>query len=153
LILSAAAYWLSSLGFCLFYKEKPLIRTLDYWVLILLGCGVALELMHIVMHFDLYQQHMAYQLSRKINTPMHIRFLKPQGAVLLVCCLVMLKVLTRYDLWKNAALSRDIVPVAGIALGLMFFAVLGFEMNYNIYSVSLGPAIVFCLYYSQKIRS
>jgi hypothetical protein len=39
----------------------------------------------------------------------------------------------------------NVLPMAAVALGMLIYAVVAGGMTYDVYSLSVGPALVFCL--------
>lgn len=143
--IAAAAYAVINVAVYFNDKSKPLFTVLEYAVVFLVVIAFILEGMHIFDHLDVFIDQMSYQVERKLAAPLHKKILKPQGAILFICLVVTVILLYKRRLWKGWAEAKNILPIAAIGLGLMIYGVLGFEMPYNVYSLSLGPAIIFCL--------
>jgi peptidoglycan/LPS O-acetylase OafA/YrhL len=71
--------------------------------------------------------------------------MKPQGLILLISSVTVALLLWRRHTHPKLGPLRDLLPVAGIALGILIYAVFGNEMAYDVYSLSVCPALVFCL--------
>lgn len=143
--IAAAAYAVAILS------NGHLRRTLPRspWWAWVLGAAVigawVLEVVHYLAHSDVSSQHLAFQFARKHSRSVK-RFFKLQGLVLYASAALLAYCLQRRKLWS--AWWRDgVIAIASASLLLMFSAVLGAELSYNVYSLSLGPAIVVCLLY------
>jgi uncharacterized membrane protein YidH (DUF202 family) len=143
--LAAVAYAIVQIAIHFTEKTKLSFAWFEYLLFAIVTTAFILEIIHILNYWQVFNQHMAYQVQRKLNNPIYVRVMKPQGLILLICCLVVLMLLWLCSKFKSHTAIKDILPIAVIALGLAFYGVLGFEMTYNVYSVSVGPALVFCL--------
>jgi hypothetical protein len=104
------------------------------------------EAARIATHFHLFQQHMSYQASRKLSISHWKQLAKPQGVLL---CLELATVLwlktTRRPL--NPVDRSLLAPIAAATLGIQCYAVFGGLAVYDVYSLSITPALFFCLAY------
>jgi hypothetical protein len=123
----------------------PLGRALE-WVLLsaVLLCFL-LEGWRIAQNLDTFQSHMAYQLSKKMARPLIARLMKPQGVILFFGAAATLLIIFRRKAWRELSRSHCLLGAAIVALGVQAYAVLGAELQYDVYSLSVGPAIIFCL--------
>ncbi|WP_347989728.1 hypothetical protein [Methylomonas sp. AM2-LC] len=146
-ILAPTAFAYFAINFALYFyaKKMPVIRTLDWFLFMVVGLAFIVELIHIFQHWDLFKQHMNYQLERKRGVAVYIRFLRPQGGIFLLCLLVVARFIYLDSLAKNLSINNHFLTVAIIGLSLIFTAVLGYEMSYNFFSVTVGPTIIFCI--------
>jgi hypothetical protein len=113
---------------------------------ILLAIVVALfcaEFIRIADHFELFKAHMAVQANRKLEVSLVSKLKKPQALLLLLGTAATGVTLAYRRRLFGFLKSLDALPVAVMGLGLMLYGVLGGEMSYNIYSLSIGPACVF----------
>jgi hypothetical protein len=111
------------------------------------------EAARIATHFHLFQQHMSYQASRKLSINHWKLLTKPQGVLLcieLATVLVWLRT-TRPNL--NPPERNRLTPIAAATLGIQCYAVFGGLAAYDVYSLSIAPAIFFCLAYRAIQRS
>jgi hypothetical protein len=108
---------------------------------------ISAESLRIVHHLGLYRTHMAFQMHRKAIWSLRSKLLKPQGVILALSCFAVAILLWRRRGQPETPASWNILPMAAVALGILIYAVVGGEMSYDIYSLSLGPALVFCLIY------
>ena len=120
-------------------------RALEWVVLaIVLVCWL-LEGLHIAHNVDLFKAHMAYQVSQKLYRPLIARLIKPQGAILFICVAATVIIVLRRRTWERLSGSQYALGAAIVALGVQTYAVLGAELQYDVYSLSVAPAIIFCL--------
>ncbi len=120
-------------------------KALEWVILVVVAMLVLAELFRIVQHWSLFEAHMAYQFRRKLHMPIWTKLMKPQGLMLLISSVTFIVLFgKRYAHLKPDAL-RDVLPVAVIALGILVYAVLGGEQAYDVYSLSVCPALSFCL--------
>ena len=104
------------------------------------------EGLHIAHNADLFRAHMLYQVAHKeMHGSLIARLIKPQGIILLFCSTAIALVMMRRRVWERVRDHQRFLGIAVIALGVQAYAVLGSELTYNVYSLSLAPAIVFCL--------
>jgi hypothetical protein len=105
------------------------------------------ETARVAAHFDLFQQHMSYQASRKLSINHWKLLTKPQGVLLsieLAAVLVWLRTSSR----TLSPTERNLLtPIAAATLGMQCYAVFGGLAAYDVYSLSIGPALFFCLAY------
>lgn len=116
------------------------------WLLlaVVLSCWLA-EGLHIVRHVDLFKVHMAYQVAQKMRWPLGARLIKPQGVILFFSIAATVMIMIRRRVWDTPKTNQHFLGSAAIALGVQTYAVLGAELTYDVYSLSLAPAIIFCL--------
>lgn len=120
--------------------------TLAEWIVfVVVAIGLSAEALRVLHHLDLFNAHMAFQLARKRGIPLHRKLAKPQGAILFACLAAIAALLWRRHTDRMVGRVRDVLPLATIALGVLTSAALGAEPMYDVYSLSLGPALVFCL--------
>jgi hypothetical protein len=115
--------------------------------------GIAAESFRIFHHLDLFKAHMAYQVRHKMRPPLRGKLIKPQGVILLMNCLAVATLLWRRRVQPELGSLRDILPMAAVALGMLIYAVFAAEMAYNVYSLSVGPALMFCLVWRDFYKS
>jgi hypothetical protein len=125
--------------------SKRSIAPFEWVTFVVVAILVLAELFRIVHHWDLFEAHMAYQAGRKLHSSIRTSVMKPQGLILLISCAAVAVVLWRLRTCPKAGLLRDVSPVAGIALGILIYAVFAGETAYDVYSLSVCPALVFCL--------
>lgn len=116
------------------------------WLLLaaVLVCWL-LEGWHIAHHLDLFRAHMTYQIGQKrMRGSLIARLIKPQGIILFLCCAATTAIIIRQRVWERLEAHRGFLGTAAIVLGVQTYAVLASELNYDIYSLSLAPAVVFC---------
>jgi hypothetical protein len=118
-------------------------RTL--FILVLLA--LLTEIGRVAMHFSLFQQHMSYQVSRKVSLGHWKLLIKPQGLVLGMEIAVIWAWLATKKRKMLITEQRLLVPVAAAVLGMQVYAALGDLTSYDVYSLSIGPALFFCLAY------
>jgi hypothetical protein len=105
------------------------------------------EAARVATHFDLFLRHMSYQASRKLSINHWKLLIKPQGVLLsleLAAVLVWLRT-TRRTL--NSRERSLLTPIAAATLGIQCYAVFGGLAAYDVYSLSIAPALFFCLAY------
>jgi len=107
--------------------------------------GISVELLRIVHHLDLFRAHMTYQVHRKTGSPLHSKLIKPQGVILLTSCLALTTLLWRRHVQPELGTAWDVLPMAAVTLGMLIYAVIAGEITGNVYSLSVGPALVLCL--------
>jgi hypothetical protein len=127
------------LGACL-YAVTLRKRPSRMGVLVAVGvlCAIGLEAVHVYAHLSIFHQHMAFQVARKAtrsDRSLRLLLLSKRGIMLGLECLFV----------GVAAWERKPLPVALVALGLSFYAVMGREIPYNVYSYAVVPATFFCL--------
>lgn len=143
--LAAAGYAVLSWAFREKNGHSHRGRVFEWFVLaIVLLCFLS-EGLHIAHHFDMFEDHMAYQLSKKLGRPLLARLIKPQGVIFFSCCAAIAIIVWRRKAWERLHSNQQIVGAATVALGVLTYAVLGAELQYDVYSLSVAPAIVFCL--------
>jgi hypothetical protein len=107
--------------------------------------GISVELLRIVHHLDLFRAHMTYQVHRKTGSPLHSKLIKPQGLILMIGCLALATLLWRRHFQPELGTVWDVLLMAAVTLGILIYAVVAGEITCNVYSLSVGPALVFCL--------
>lgn len=114
-------------------------------VLVVVALVLAAEAVRIVHHAGLFQAHMKWQAERKMDRSWRAKLAKPQFVILLLSAVasgyVLWRARRRGD-WRRIA---DVLPVAMVGLGVILYAVVGGELAYDVYSLAIGPACVFCL--------
>jgi hypothetical protein len=128
-------------------KKQPRWELWITWSLLtVVVIAFAVEIGRIAMHFDLFRQHMSYQETRKASTN-HLELLfKPNGILLGVELGTMLVWLFKFK-QKIPVIKSDLLPVIAATLGIQAYAVLGGEAVYDVYNLSIGPAIFLALFY------
>jgi hypothetical protein len=107
------------------------------------------EIARVATHFDLFQQHMTYQISRKLSINHWKLLLKPQGILMSVevaAILVWFKA-RRQTLRLNIPERDLLAPIVAATLGMQCYAVFGGLTAYDVYDISIGPALFFCVAY------
>jgi hypothetical protein len=84
-------------------------------------------------------------MHRKMGSPLHNKLIKPQGAILMISCLALATLLWRRHLQPELGTVWDVLPMAAVTLGILIYAVVAGEITCNVYSLSVGPALVLCL--------
>jgi hypothetical protein len=107
--------------------------------------SISSESFRIVHHLDLFKAHMTYQVHHKMGSPLRSKLIKPQGVILLISCSALAMLLWRRRIQPELGTVWDVLPMAAVTLGMLIYAVVAGGMNYDIYSLSVGPALVFCL--------
>jgi hypothetical protein len=107
--------------------------------------GISVELLRIVHHLDLFRAHMTYQMHRKTGSPLHSKLIKPQGVILMISCLALATLLWKRHVQPELGTVWDVLPMAAVTLGILIYAVVAGEITCNVYSLSVGPALVLCL--------
>jgi hypothetical protein len=143
--IAAIAYAAMALLICRTGKTGYRIKKLEWLFFALVAIGFIAESVHVLNHLDLFKAHMAYQTARKLASHSHSRFLKPQGAILLLSCAATVTVVVRRRVWEDLRRMQVTLPIAAVALGMLVYAVLGAELPYDVYSLSVSPAIMFCV--------
>lgn len=127
---------------------NPNAAAVTEWIIFaVVVIGIATESFRIVQHLDMFRVHMAYQVHHKMGSPIRSKLIKPQGAILLMSCSAVAMLLLRLRIQPELGTTWDVLPIAAVALGMLIYAVFAGGMTYNIYSLSVGPALVFCLVY------
>jgi hypothetical protein len=126
-------------------RSKRSIAPFEWAILVLVAMLTSAELLRMVHHWSLLEAHMAYQTGRKLQSPIRAKLMKPQGLILLISSVTVALLLWRRHTHPKLGPLRDLLPVAGIALGILIYAVFVNEMAYDVYSLSVCPALVFCL--------
>jgi hypothetical protein len=121
------------------------IGAMEWTIATAVAACVLCEVFRIAHHWSLFETHMAYQTARKLHSPIQAKLMKPQGVILLIGCVTIATILWRRHTHPKPGNMRDTLAVAGIALGILVYAVLGNEMTYDVYSLSVCPSLVFCL--------
>jgi hypothetical protein len=120
-------------------------RTMEWAVLAVVLLCLLSEGLRIAHNADLFKAHMAYQVSRKMGRPLIARLIKPQGVILFICSAATAMIIVRRWAWERRSSNQFVLGAATVALGVLTFAVLGAELQYDVYSLSVAPAIIFCL--------
>jgi hypothetical protein len=107
--------------------------------------SIAAESFRIVHHLALFRAHMTYQMHHKMRMPLLSKLIKPQGAILLISFSALASLLWRRHVQPELGTVWDVLPLAAITLGMLIYAVVAGEISYDVYSLSVGPAVVFCL--------
>jgi hypothetical protein len=63
---------------------KRSIAAIDWVIVIVVATCALVELFRIVHHWSLFEVHMAYQVGRKLHSPVRTKLMKPQGLILLI---------------------------------------------------------------------
>jgi hypothetical protein len=103
------------------------------------------ETARVAAHFHLFLQHMSYQASRKLSIDHWKLLIKPQGVLLsieLAAVLVWFRTTSRT---LNPTERSLLTPIAAATLGIQCYAVFGGLAEYDVYSLSIAPALFFCL--------
>lgn len=107
--------------------------------------SISAESFRILHHLHLFRAHMAHQVHLKMGLPLRSKLIKPQGAILLMSCLALATLFWRQYVQPELGTIWDVLPIAAVTLGLLIYAVIAGGMTYDVYSLSVGPALVFCL--------
>ena len=107
--------------------------------------SIATESVRILHHLDLFKAHMTYQVHHKMAPSLLSKLIKPQGVILLISCSAVAILLWRRRVQPELGTVWDVLPIAAISLGVLTYADFVGGMTSNIYSLSVGPALVFCL--------
>jgi len=127
--------------------HQPWKKVAERTLFILVLLALLTEIGRVAMHFSLFQQHMSYQVSRKVALSHWKLLIKPQGLVLGMEIAVIWAWLATKKRKMLITEQRLLVPVAAAVLGMQVYAVLGGLTSYDVYSLSIGPALFFCLAY------
>jgi hypothetical protein len=139
--IAAAAYAVTAIFVSDKGSSKRSIPAFEWVIVALVAIFASAELFRIIHHWSLFEAHMTYQFGRKLQSPIRTKLMKPQALILLISSVTVAALL-----WRHRAYSKlEVLPVAGIALGILVYAVFGNEMAYDVYSLSVCPALVFCL--------
>lgn len=128
-------------------STKRSIAAFEWPVAAIVALGIFAEFFRIMHHWNLFEAHMTYQLLHKLHRPLRTILIKPQGLILLICSVAIALLMARRYATSRVHLLREVMPVTAIALGILIYAVFGDEMVYDVYSLSICPALVFCLVY------
>lgn len=126
-------------------RVKHSVTAMDWVIVAVVATCFLAEIFRIVHHLSLFEAHMAYQIRHKLHSTIPTMLIRPQGLILLISCATVVLLLWRRHAHPKLGSMLDILPVAGIALGISIYAVFGGEMAYDVYSLSVSPALVFCL--------
>jgi hypothetical protein len=118
---------------------------MDWIIFAVVVIGISAELLRIVHHLDMFRAHMTYQMHRKVGLPLHSKLIKPQGVILLISCSALATLLWRRHVQPELGTVWDVLPMAAVTLCLLIYAVVAGGMTYDVYSLSVGPALVVCL--------
>lgn len=115
---------------------------------VLVLAAVGIESLYVLRHLALFQQHMAYQVARKVERDLaHMLFATKRGVFLVAELIFTAAAATALHrpprLWR--VFLHDLLPVFVLALGLSFYATVGREIVYNLYSYAVVPATLACL--------
>jgi hypothetical protein len=124
-------------------------HALDWFILATVVICIFLEVIHLWRHLDLFRAHMAFQTSRKLAVPFARKFRNLKGVLLLLSCVSVTALIWRRRLASSRRSFAKLTLVGAISLGIQLYAVWGGEMAYDAYSLSLGPAILFCLVFGE----
>jgi hypothetical protein len=103
--------------------------------------AIAIEAVHMGSHWSLMSQQMSFQVQRKVGRPLFPFFMKPQAALLgMELCAAAWIVVSGLKGERGKMLAL-LMPLIGAGLGLQFAAVVGGEMNYDVYSLTAIPAL------------
>jgi hypothetical protein len=115
------------------------------WIFFLVViAGLLWEAVRVLHHLDLFHAHMAHQATRKMKASLISKFSKPQGVLLAMSCaaigwsILRVRRIRQCSLWES-------IPLVALTLGIQLYAVWGAEMAYDVYSLSVAPAIMFCI--------
>lgn len=138
---AACAYLLSLLLLPRRSKSKLVEGKWSYICLVATVILFACEVIRYVHHYDVYKLHMAFQVSRKagrdvMTVMLSKAMLVDMGYFALVAVSMFL---ARGARWSPTILAR--LPIVAIGVGVMLYAVFGFEIAYGVYSFALVPAL------------
>jgi hypothetical protein len=122
-------------------------QTIVGWVTLALIAGaIAAEAVHVMHHLDLFHFQMGVQSANwKLRVIPYKKFRKPQEIILLLATLATALVVARCARRRQWNKVREILPIAALALGVMLYSNIGAEMAYDLWTLSIGPACIFCL--------
>jgi hypothetical protein len=143
--LAAAGYTMLSWEFRPRRAHSSRGRIFDWVILAAVLLCWLLEGVHIARHVDLFSAHMAYQVGHKMRLSLTARLFKPQGVILFLTVAATVTIMIRRMVWKSLRINQYFLGAAVIALGVQTYSVLCAELSYDIYDLSLAPAIIFCL--------
>lgn len=121
------------------------IAAMDWGLVFVVALCALGEVARIVHHWGLFEAHMMFQASQKLRVPLREKLMRPQALILLMSFATVATLLWRRHVYPKLGDMRDILPVAGIALGILIYSVFGDEMLYDVYSLSVCPALAFCV--------
>jgi hypothetical protein len=124
---------------------KRNISPFEWLVAVAVALGIFAELFRIIHHWTLFEAHMTYQLLHKLHRPLRTTLMKPQGLILLISFVAVAMLMARRYASSRMHPLREVMSVAAIALSILIYAVFGGEMAYDVYSLSVCPALLFCL--------
>jgi hypothetical protein len=107
--------------------------------------SISAESFRIIHHLDMFRAHMTYQVHHKMGPPLRSKLIKPQGVILLISCSALAMLLRRRRVQPELGTVWEVLPMVAVTLGMLIYAIVAGGMTYNIYSLSVGPALVFCL--------
>jgi hypothetical protein len=122
------------------WSSKKSLSVGEMVLLFVVLAAFSVEAWRVFHHLQIFQQHMAYQAARKASREYWMLWLKPQ-AMLLISELGLLTVWCGMSERKAVYAEREILPVMAVAIGMQLYAVLGGEATYDVYSLSIGPAL------------
>jgi hypothetical protein len=131
-------------------NAAPVMEWIIFAVVVI---SIATESFRILHHLDLFKAHMTYQVHHKMGSPLRSKLIKPQGVILLISCSAVGMLFWRRRVQSELGTVWDVLSIAAVALGMLIYAVFVGGMTYNIYSLSVGPALVFCLVYRDFYKS
>ena len=145
--LGMAAVGYAGAVFLLSRTGRPNVRVAKFeWAIAaIVAILISAELFRIVHHWSLFEAHMTYQAKRKLHAPLRTKLMKPQGLILLCSSLTVITLFRRGYAWLTTGCVRDLLPVAVVVLGILSYTVVGNEVAYDVYSLSVCPALLFCL--------
>jgi hypothetical protein len=152
-VLLHPALGIAAVGYTLIACVTPLkgaanhdVKAVTEWIIFaVVVISISAESFRIFYHLDLFRAHMTYQVHHKMGSPLRSKLIKPQGAILLISCLALAMLLWRRRVRPELGTVWDVFPMAAVALGMLIYALVAGGMAYDIYSLSVGPALVFCL--------
>jgi hypothetical protein len=129
-------------------RGAPLSRRpslVEWVVLAVVAICLSAQAFRILTHLDLFHAGMALQFARKMGIPLSKKLAKPQGVILFAALGAVATLLWMRYTQPELGRVRDILPAAAIGLGILTSATVGAEPMYDVFALSVGPAIVFCL--------
>jgi hypothetical protein len=129
--------------------KRDVVAVTEWIIFATVVISISAESFRIVHHLDLFRAHMTYQVHHKMGLPLRSKLIKPQGVILLISGLAIAILLWR----RRVQPMWDVLPMAAVSLGMSIYAVVAGGMTYNIYSLSVGPALLFCLLFRDFYES
>lgn len=133
--------------------REPWQTIAEQILFVLVLFALVAEITRIIFHFHLFTQHMHYQTLRKLSINRWRVLIKPQATLFY---LEIGTILTWFRLGKhNFPISerRLLLPLIAATLGMQAYAFLGGETAYDVYSLSIGPALFISLFYRAMTSS